>query len=84
MAVDALGRAVPFGDLAASPGNDPRSAAIAAFMFLMQFRRDLVDGKALLLAASGAAAAARIDPDISMCNAALLSAALALEASRPA
>lgn len=81
--LDSIGRATIDGRLTPVTGSDNRrSIAVRDFMFLMQYRRDLQDAKAIINTAYGAPAAARLDPDITQANTALRDAVLELEASR--
>lgn len=81
--IDPLGRQTRDGRLGSDHDNGPRALAIADFMFVMQYRRDLTEARALIAAAYNETAAARIDPDIAQAEVALKDAALVLEASRP-
>lgn len=82
MSKDAIGRLVQDGR--ALNGDfiaDRRTKAVADFMFLMQYRRDLRDARQMVDAAYPGQGV-RLDPDITTANVALRDAVLELEASR--
>lgn len=82
MSRDAIGREVQAGR--ALNGDfiaDRRTRAVADFMFLMQYRRDLRDARQMVEAAYPGQGV-RLDPDITTANVALRDAVLELEASR--
>lgn len=84
MSRDAIGRETqPGRALNGDSIADRRAKAVTDFMFLMQYRRDLVDARAII-ATAYPGNETRIDPDITQANVALRNAVLELEASRPA
>ena len=82
MSKDALGREVhPGRALNGDFIADRRTRAVADFMFLMQYRRDLRDARQMVEAAYPGQGV-RLDPGITTANVALRDAVLELEASR--
>ena len=82
MTRDAIGREVQSGR--ALNGDyiaDRRARAVADFMFLMQYRRDLRDARQMVEAAYPGQGV-RLDADITQANVALRASVLELEASR--
>ena len=82
MSKDSIGREVHEGRaLNGDYITDRRTKAVADFMFLMQYRRDLRDARQMVDAAYPGSGV-RLDPDITTANVALRDAVLELEASR--